>query len=92
MSRDDDTCPACGFALEFKPWDDTMPSFEICPSCGIQFGYDDVAGGASDVAVSYLEWRQKWVRNGMRWWSSRRPPENWDPEEQLRQLVQKTSS
>ena len=36
-------CPACGFPLEFEPWANGSPSDEICPCCGIQFGYDDAA-------------------------------------------------
>ncbi len=32
----------------------------------MQFGYDDVDGGASDVAATYLEWRERWVEAGMR--------------------------
>jgi len=40
-------CPACGFLLQMPPWDGKLPSEEICPCCGIQFGYDDSAGGDS---------------------------------------------
>src|SRR2546421_398332 len=38
-------CPACGYALGFAPWDGESPSDEICPCCGIQFGYDDAHHG-----------------------------------------------
>jgi hypothetical protein len=42
----EDLCPVCGYELAFAPWSDDSPSDEICPSCGIQFGYDDAAGGS----------------------------------------------
>ena len=39
-------CPACGYPdLAEAPWSESGGSFEICPSCGIQFGYTDMAGG-----------------------------------------------
>ena len=40
------TCPVSGYPeLEEPPWTDGSGSDEICPSCGIHFGYDDAAGG-----------------------------------------------
>lgn len=81
MSR----CPTCGYVLEFAPWEDGAPSDEICPSCGIHFGYDDVAAGdpATRLAV-YQRWRVAWVRNGTSWWSrSVAEPPGWDPVLQL---------
>jgi hypothetical protein len=43
------TCPACGFPdLHDEPRTEASGgSFEICPSCGIQFGYSDENGGDS---------------------------------------------
>jgi hypothetical protein len=83
-------CPVCGYDLGFEPWREGSPSDEICPSCGIQFGYDDVPPGAGidlSRAEVYATWRARWVRDGMRWWSSsRRPPQDWNPREQLDRL------
>ena len=46
-------CPACGYdGLEEPPWTDGSASDEICPSCGIQFGYEDFAGGDVDARKS----------------------------------------
>jgi hypothetical protein len=57
-------CPACDSDLAFEPWVQESASFEICPSCGIQFGYNDarpdVRGGV------YREWRRAWIANGRR--------------------------
>jgi hypothetical protein len=79
-------CPACGYdGLEEQPWTDGSASYEICPSCGIQFGYTDWAGG--DVvrrASVYATWRERWRAEGLRWSSpGEGPPPGWDPVRQL---------
>ena len=51
-------CPVCKQEFD-TPWEG---SFDICPSCGIQFGYDE-AGAATDPVV-YEEWRKMWTENG----------------------------
>src|SRR5271167_4695368 len=64
-------CPVCGFAdLENPPRDHV-----ICPSCGTQFGYDD-------VTRSYEKLRDAWVSRGARWFSGY-PPPLWNPWRQL---------
>ena len=82
------TCPVCGYdGLPDEPWSKDGGSDEICPSCGIQFGYDDAAGG--DFAARKLEWqawRQKWINNGMKWNSACPPPTGWNPIEQLKNI------
>jgi len=81
-------CPVSGYTLDFAPWVDTSPADEICPSCGIQFGYDDPAGGDLEARNNvYDTWRESWIKKGMRWFSSgvAQPPD-WNPEEQLRRL------
>jgi len=86
-------CPACGYPLGFLAWDDDSPSHEMCPGCGIQFGYDDAAGGNLERRRAiYEQWRQEWVRNGMRWFSKGTPvPIGWDPAKQLSRLTQSAS-
>lgn len=85
-----DICPACGFELDFKPWDEDSASDEICPCCGIQFGYNDAAGRDPAARVPiYENWRAKWVASGMQWWSrGEKPPGNWDPHAQLACIAQ----
>lgn len=36
-------CPVCGFdGLKEAPYGpDKEPSYEICPNCGVEFGFDD---------------------------------------------------
>jgi hypothetical protein len=69
----------------------TGASYEICPSCGIQFGYRDEAGGDADAREAiYRHWRTKWIETGMVWDKGRtKPPRDWDPMDQLRN-VEKT--
>jgi predicted RNA-binding Zn-ribbon protein involved in translation (DUF1610 family) len=77
-------CPVCGYAgLEEAAYDEqNCASFEICPSCGTEFGYQDATRSHADL-------RSAWVQNGMRWASrSVGAPPNWDPVAQLGDLEQ----
>jgi Zn ribbon nucleic-acid-binding protein len=51
-------CPVCGLQLDFKPWNGESPSHEICPQCGMHFGYYDV--GRGDRRQYYEQWRAYW--------------------------------
>jgi hypothetical protein len=78
-------CPVCGYPdLKEEPQNETSGgSYEICPSCGFQFGVSD-----DDLGYSYKQWRQQWVRQGMVWQSiGIVPPINWNPREQLRGVL-----
>lgn len=80
-------CPVCGYNLGFEAWRDNSPSDEICPSCGIQFGYDDMADNDEfERKKIHKKWREKWIESGMKWYSKRPIPEDWDPEKQLKKL------
>ena len=67
------TCPVCGYQnLPFPPLD-----YEICPSCGTEFEYHD-------ALKSYVELREKWVRDGALWHSRTIPqPYEWSAWVQL---------
>jgi hypothetical protein len=72
-------CPVCGYPdLDVPPYDEAgCATFNICPCCGTEFGYDD-------AARQHAEIRKRWIGDGMRWWSgSQSPPRGWDPESQL---------
>ncbi len=74
------TCPVCGYAsLAEPPHDETGgASFEICPSCGTEFGYDD-------ASKSHAELRKLWLAAGAPWRSrATAPPPDWSAIEQLR--------
>lgn len=62
----------CGFGLAYPPDD-----FVICPSCGVEFGYE-TAGRSFSVL------RDEWIASGARWASHVvAPPPGWDAWNQL---------
>ena len=75
------TCPICGWPeLHEPPRNDFGgASFEICPCCGFEFGFDD-----DDQGVTYEQARKRWSGGGMQWWSPSRPaPAPWNATRQL---------
>lgn len=73
-------CPVCRYPDINEPAYDGFGcfSYNICPCCETEFGYDD-----STVAHSNL--REKWVSEGVQWWSKHQPkPNSWDPVRQLK--------
>jgi hypothetical protein len=61
------TCPVCGFLMDDEP-----AYSNICPCCGVEFGYED-------SGVAYADLRDQWVEAGMPWWSTiDSPPERWN--------------
>jgi hypothetical protein len=68
-------CPICGYLMS-RPAAD----FNICPSCGVEFGYET-------SSRSYSELRQEWLETGANWASTViAPPPNWNAFVQLRNL------
>src|ERR1700683_5626964 len=68
-------CPVCGFLMRYPARD-----WHICPSCGTEFGYED-------IGRSYEELRLAWFQRGAHWWSpAEREPVGWNPLEQLNNL------
>jgi hypothetical protein len=67
-------CPVCGYPnLQELPED----SFEICPSCGTEFGYQDATS-------SHAELRRRWMKRGAQWHSrSVQRPQDWDAKRQV---------
>jgi len=56
---------------------DPPTDYNICPSCGTEFGADD-------VDLSYVELRMEWVRRGAPWFSRvTEPPVGWNAIAQL---------
>ena len=76
MKTSSHSCPVCGYAkLHESPRSSSGGgSFEICPSCGFQFGVSD-----DDDGISYEEWREDWIDGGMEWTSKGiEQPRVWD--------------
>jgi hypothetical protein len=68
-------CPVSGYDELREPAYDCFgdASFEICPCCGIEFGYED-------ASRSHESLRNDWIAKGMHWHSSvKAPPPGWDP-------------
>lgn len=89
------TCPVCGLFLDFDPWIEGHSSQEICPCCGVQFGYFDAADSPEEVIQRWCDLREKWIQGGMKWgWSFKHnkafdfheTPANWNPIEQLKNI------
>lgn len=69
-------CPVCGYEMEDPPRD-----YNICPSCGTEFGHHDVNSTVHDL-------RAAWLRGGAKWWSPAEPqPDGWDPYLQLNAVL-----
>lgn len=76
-------CPVCGFPGLLEPAynADGAPSYEICPCCGFEFGFDDLSEG-----VSHADYREKWIAEGAQWFDPEQKPADWDLQAQLANL------
>ncbi|SHK35157.1 hypothetical protein SAMN02745163_03655 [Clostridium cavendishii DSM 21758] len=76
-------CPVCGYnELDEKPYDlDGNPSYEICSCCGFEFGFDDDSEGES-----FESYRTKWLNKNAKWFREKKKKENWNLEEQLKNI------
>ncbi len=76
-------CPVCGFdRLKEPPYSSQKePSYGICPCCGFEFGFD----GANNQ-IAFIDFRQRWIKNGARWFIQELKPKNWDLLKQLSSL------
>jgi len=69
-------CLVCGYGMDDPPKD-----YNICASCGTEFGVNDVNSTIPDL-------REVWIADGPRWWSpTDDPPLHWDPWAQLANLL-----
>lgn len=75
------TCPVCAYPKlhEMPHAPSGGGSYEICPSCGFQFGVDD-----DDKGLTYEQARERWVQGGMKWHShGTAAPKGWDAAAQI---------
>jgi hypothetical protein len=77
-------CPVCGYSnLAAAPRSQSGGgSYEICPSCGFQFGVSD-----DDAGFSYADWRVRWQQAGMKWSGAAPVPKKWNAAAQLKHLT-----
>lgn len=77
-------CPVCGFeyldekVLDNETWKDFY-TYEICPCCDTEFGFDN-------CNCSYSDLRIKWFKGGAKFNYNNDMPENWNLENQLKNL------
>ena len=73
-----EACPVCRYeGPDAAAYEEIgCPTYEICPCCGTQFGYDD-------FALTHAELRARWIEGGAKWWASRPAPAGGDPARQL---------
>ena len=59
-----------------------MPSYEVCPCCGFEFGNDDDPGTATpETFEQYLE---NWIALGTPWFDLSKRPAKWSLSDQIR--------
>jgi hypothetical protein len=76
-------CPVCGYSkLSEPPYDllNGAPSFNICPCCGCEFGYNDATPWAKE------NHRKKWIERGTPWFDPKYKPLDWNLREQLSRI------
>jgi len=76
-------CHVCGYPnLDEPPWGDDgkTPSFNICPCCGVEFGYEDSTEKAK------RNYRKEWLQKGAKWFDDEYKPKNWDLRSQLENI------
>ena len=56
------------------PYEDQLglPSYEVCPRCGFEFGNDDNPGTAEPS--SFEQYREDWTAVGSQWFDERAEP------------------
>ena len=63
-------CPICSYP--YIEEDPTRLTYEICPSCGTEYGYDE--------PEDYPILKQDWIDDGCQWWSEiNLKPKDWNP-------------
>lgn len=75
-------CRVCGCEPADAPWgpDGLTPTFEICPSCGVEFGYED--GTLSGIR----RYRDQWLEAGGRWSDNSVPDDGLDVSKRLERV------
>ena len=84
-------CPVCGYpGLDEPPYlENEAGSFNICPCCFVEFGFDDGGRQGKDLQDWISVAQDQWIAQGMRWSSTvTGPPARWDPPGQLANLRQ----
>lgn len=73
-------CRVCGFLQDELPWGESedLPTFNICPCCGVEFGYEDA------TLYGIRRYRKLWLSGGAKWFNPKLQPKDWTLELQLK--------
>ncbi len=79
-------CPICGYDNLYEPAYDeyNCSSFEICPCCDTEFGFNDQWLFIKEEC--WIELRKMWIEKGAKWFHDNEyisQPENYNPITQL---------
>jgi hypothetical protein len=79
-------CPVCGFLGLKEPAfnQQNIPSYEICPCCGFEFGFD-----GNNNQETFAAFRKRWLEKGGQWFMESLKPKDWDMQKQLDNLKKK---
>lgn len=82
MHRRDSYCRVCGYELSFPPWGDDgkSPTWEICPCCGTEFGYED------STPASTRAMRSRWIAGGKQWFDKSKRSVDWSYDAQCKHI------
>ena len=82
MPAQDHACRVCGLLYDEPTWgaDGCTPLFEICPCCGVEFGYEDCTPASTE------RYRKKWISEGCAWFRPDDRPADWDLSNQLKNV------
>lgn len=75
-------CRVCGLEQPSPPWgeDGRTPSYEYCPCCGTEFGYQDAS------LTGVVRQRESWLAAGGTWAEPAAMPPRWKLDEQLQAI------
>lgn len=75
-------CRVCGYFSDDPPWglDGCCPTYEYCPCCGVEWGYQD------SLPTSVDRFRSEWVQRGGTWTDRAVPSDGLTTNERLRRL------
>lgn len=76
-------CQVCGYESAAPPWGEggRCPSFDLCPCCGVEWGYQDA------TAQGIQRFRKVWLATGGAWADSRVAPDGLGLLDRLRRVL-----
>lgn len=81
-SNDEYICRVCGLEQEDITWEGGIyPSHNICPCCGVEFGYEDCN------INSIMKYRELWINSGAKWVEAKMKPNDWQLDLQLSNVI-----